>query len=170
MLLPMKAVTRHRGMAQTTAPLTQPTMDMIRPSNCMPVVAMVKGVVWIRWICLGFISVCVCCRRPTYSPTKKCDSLQCWKYCAPRHWNVSLWVLMLLSSAWVRRGQVVLKFTKWPISILFIVQTVLQNSQIQKKLQLLLLTTLSISLVKYEKINEAYIYHKYLETDWEAHV
>lgn len=42
MLLPMKAVTRHRGMAQTTNPPTQPTMDMIRPSNCMPVVAMAK--------------------------------------------------------------------------------------------------------------------------------
>lgn len=41
MLLPMKAVTRHRGMAQTIAPLTHPTMDMIKPSNCIPVVAMV---------------------------------------------------------------------------------------------------------------------------------
>lgn len=74
MLLPMKAVTRHRGMAQTINPPTQPTMERIRPSNCMPVVAMAKGVIWVRWTCLWYISLCT---GQTYSPTKKCDSLCC---------------------------------------------------------------------------------------------
>ena len=43
MLFPMKAVTRHRGMAHTKAPPTHPTMDRTRPSNCMPVDAMAIG-------------------------------------------------------------------------------------------------------------------------------